>query len=156
MSYFSAARQCGSAVLCYAQLLSCFWLFATPWLYGPPGSMPLSMGILLLSPSIHMHEHGVGCHARLRGNLPDRGVTPRTSCTAGEFFPNRTARDARESALCPHTPPPSGACLPSHPSPLVITEHRAEPPALSSGFPLLSPWSEPTFSNISRLLVVET
>ena len=67
MSYFSAARQCGSAVLCYAQLLSCVWLFATPWLYGPPGSMPLLMGILLLSPSIHMHEHGVGCHARLWG-----------------------------------------------------------------------------------------
>ena len=46
-------------------MLSCVWLFATPWTVAPRLLCPWD------SPG---KSTGVGCHSLLQGNLPDSGI----------------------------------------------------------------------------------
>ena len=64
-------------IVVVVQLLSCVWLFVTPWTVAHQAS--LSMGF-------PRQEHRNGLPFPSPGDLPDIGIKPVSPALAGEFF----------------------------------------------------------------------
>ena len=74
-AYFRGCRRYGLCM--YVQLLSCVWLFATPWTAAHQA--PLSMGF-------SRQEYKSGLPFPSQGDLPDPWIEPTFTPLAGTFF----------------------------------------------------------------------